>query len=127
QAEKPARGAHFLPIVAKPKRAAPKAAADAVSTAVSTASITDEAAIRAASRRKPSANSIAPTISEFLSRVPRRPVAVISTPTTSERRRPTMTKPTSTEKVVPITVGYPASAASFIIDQSHMEDFTKAE
>jgi hypothetical protein len=38
-----------------------------------------------------------------------------------------MTKPTSTEKVVPITVGNPTSAASFIIDQSHMEDFTKAE
>ena len=36
-------------------------------------------------------------------------------------------KPSSTEKVVPITVGNPASAASFIIDQSHMEDFTKAE
>jgi hypothetical protein len=104
-----------------------KAAADAISTAVSIASITDEAAIRAASRRKPSGNSIAPTISEFLSRVPRRPVAVISTPMTSERRRLTMTKPTSTEKVVPITVGNPASAASFVIDQSHMEDFTEAE
>src|SRR5262245_53431743 len=76
-----------------------------------------------------SGNSIAPTIPEFLSRVPRRPVAVISTPTTSERRRPTMTKPTSTEKVVPITVGNPnpTSIASFIIDQSHMEDYTKAE
>src|SRR5262249_2540899 len=40
----------------------------------------------------------------------------------------TMTKPTSTEKVVPITVGNPASAAAFAIDQSHMEDFaTEAE
>ena len=40
-----------------------------------------------------------------------------------------MTKPTSTEKVVPITVGNPnpTSIASFIIDQSHMEDYTKAE
>src|SRR5262245_19489835 len=75
-----------------------------------------------------SGNSAAPTIPEFLSRVPRRPVAVISTPTTSERRRPTMTKPTSTEKVVPITVGNPASATAFVIDQSHMEDFaTEAE
>jgi hypothetical protein len=38
-----------------------------------------------------------------------------------------MTKPT--EKVVPITVGNPnpTSIASFIIDQSHMEDYTKAE
>ena len=40
-----------------------------------------------------------------------------------------MTKPTSTEKVVPITMGNPnpTSIASFIIDQSHMEDYTKAE
>ena len=39
-----------------------------------------------------------------------------------------MTKPTSTEKVVPITVGNPASATAFVIDQSHMEDFaTEAE
>jgi hypothetical protein len=38
-----------------------------------------------------------------------------------------MTKPASTEKVVPITVGNPSSIASFIIDQSHMEEFTKAE
>jgi hypothetical protein len=63
----------------------PKAVADAISsaisTAVSTASITDEAASCAASRWKRSGNSIAPTIPEFLSRVPRRPVAVISTPT----------------------------------------------
>jgi hypothetical protein len=38
-------------------------------------------------------------------------------------------KPASTEKVVPITVGNPnpTSIASFIIDQSHMEDYTKAE
>ena len=40
-----------------------------------------------------------------------------------------MTKPTSTEKVVPITVGNPnpTSIASFVIDQSHMEEFTKTE
>jgi len=38
-----------------------------------------------------------------------------------------MTKPTSTEKVVPITVGNPASISQFIIEQSHMEEFTKAE
>ena len=40
-----------------------------------------------------------------------------------------MTKPASTEKVVPITVGNPSTAtiASFIIDQSHMEEYTKAE
>jgi hypothetical protein len=38
-----------------------------------------------------------------------------------------MTKPTSSEKVVPLTVGNPASAAAFVIDQSHMEDFTEAE
>jgi hypothetical protein len=40
-----------------------------------------------------------------------------------------MTKPASTEKVVPITVGNPSSStiASFIIDQSHMEEYTKAE
>jgi len=42
--------------------------------------------------------------------------------------RPIMTKkPISTEKVVPITVGNPASAAAFIIDQSHMEDFANPE
>jgi hypothetical protein len=38
-----------------------------------------------------------------------------------------MTKPPSTEKVVPLTVGNPASAAAFIIDQSHMEDFADPE
>ena len=38
-----------------------------------------------------------------------------------------MTKPASSEKVIPITVGKPSSIASFIIDQSHMEEFTKTE
>src|SRR6266480_7064466 len=53
---------------------------------------------------------------------------VINPGDTGTGERPIMTKkPISTEKVVPITVGNPASAASFIIDQSHMEDFTKAE
>jgi hypothetical protein len=53
-----------------------------------------------------------------------------STPvTTSPEKEPSMSKSTSTEKVVPINVGNPSSAsiASFVIDQSHMEEFTKEE
>jgi len=38
-----------------------------------------------------------------------------------------MSKPTSTEKVVPISVGNPVSISQFIVDQKHMEEFTKAE
>jgi hypothetical protein len=36
------------------------------------------------------------------------------------------TAPKPADKVVPITVGNPNSIASFIIDQSHMEDYTQA-
>jgi hypothetical protein len=38
-----------------------------------------------------------------------------------------MSKSASTEKVVPLTVGNPTSAAAFVIDQSHMEDFGDPE
>jgi len=80
------------------------------------------------SRWKPCGNGIAPPIPEFLFRVP----------ATAGRRHPTpvaplpekgiaVTKPASTGKVVPITVGNPSSIASFVIDQSHMEEFTKTE
>jgi hypothetical protein len=53
---------------------------------------------------------------------------VINPGDTVTGERPIVTKkPISTEKVVPITVGNPASAAAFIIDQSHMEDFANPE
>jgi len=80
-------------------------------------------------RWKPWGNGIAPPIPEFLSRVTATagccpsstPVALLP------EKGIVVAKPTSTEKVVPITVGNPSSIASFIIDQSHMEEFTKAE
>src|SRR5215831_10156880 len=80
-------------------------------------------------RWKPCGNVIAPPIPEFLSRVTATagccpsstPVALLP------EKGIVVAKPTSTEKVVPITVGNPSSIASFIIDQSHMEDFTQAE
>ena len=80
------------------------------------------------SRWKPCGDGIAPPIPEFLSRVTATAGCPSSTPVTSSPEiGPAMTKPTSSEKVVPLTVGNPASAAAFVIDQSHMEDFTEAE
>ena len=50
-----------------------------------------------------------------------------STPTSSEKGDAVTIKPSSTEKVVPLTVGNPAAAASLAIDQKHMEDFANPE
>src|SRR5262249_43657208 len=80
------------------------------------------------SRWKPCGDGIAPPIPEFLSRV----TATAGPPSShagdvSPEKGSGMTKPTSTEKVVPITVGNPSSIASYVIDQSHMEEFTKTE
>jgi len=80
------------------------------------------------SRWKPCGDGIAPPIPEFLFRVTATAGCPSPTPvTTSPEKGLVVTKPASTEKVVPITVGNPSSIASFIIDQSHMEEFTKAE
>src|SRR5262245_34818626 len=69
-----------------------------------------------------------PAIPEFLSRVTATAGCPSSTPVAPPPEKGSgMTKPTSTEKVVPITVGNPSSIASYVIDQSHMEEFTKAE
>jgi len=81
------------------------------------------------SRWKPCGDGIAPPIPEFLSRVTATAgCCPSSTPVAPPPEKGLlMTKPASTEKVVPISVGDPSSIASFIIDQSHVEEFTKTE
>ena len=84
--------------------------------------------MNASSRWKPSGDGITtPQIPEFLSRVTATAGCPSSTPVIPPEKDSTMSKPSSTDKVVPITVGNPASVASFLIDQKHMEDYTMTE
>ena len=74
---------------------------------------------------KPTGSDIAPPIPKILLREP----APTGTARHVDRHEEIVmtNKPTSTEKVVPISVGNPTSISQFIVDQSHMEEFTKAE
>src|SRR5262245_35049287 len=78
----------------------------------------------ASSQWKPTGSDIAPPIPEFLSRVPPTAGCPSSAPASPEEGVTIMSK---VEKIVPITVGNPTSISQFIVDQSHMEEFTKAE
>jgi hypothetical protein len=67
------------------------------------------------SRWKPTGYGTAPEIPEFLSRIPA-PAGTAARHLDHHHHEETttMTKPTSTEKVVPISVGKPTSISEFI-------------